>query len=100
VRCRQGGFGGGDQGPGEPTGAGGDADNILCNEGRGGPAFADERTITVPEHKVWFGCALGAWNGADVSAAAEYVRLGVQADRDGHILQRTKHYTQKQSAGS
>jgi len=37
----------------------------------------------VPERKVWFGCGLGAWNGADVAGAAESVRLVVQADRDG-----------------
>jgi len=37
----------------------------------------------VPERKVWFGCGLGAWNGADVASAAESVRLVVQADRDG-----------------
>jgi len=37
----------------------------------------------VPERKVWFGCSLGAWNGADVASAAESVRLVVQADRDG-----------------
>ena len=37
----------------------------------------------MPERKVWFGCSLGAWNGADVASAAESVRLVVQADRDG-----------------
>ena len=37
----------------------------------------------MPERKVWFGCGLGAWNGADVAGAAESVRLVVQADRDG-----------------
>ena len=35
------------------------------------------------ERTVWFGCGLGAWNGADVATAAESARLVVQADREG-----------------
>ncbi len=37
----------------------------------------------MPDGKVWFGYGLGAWNGADLSTAAESVRLVVQADREG-----------------
>jgi len=37
----------------------------------------------VPDENVLFGVSLGAWNGADVSQAAEAVRLVAQADRDG-----------------
>jgi alkanesulfonate monooxygenase SsuD/methylene tetrahydromethanopterin reductase-like flavin-dependent oxidoreductase (luciferase family) len=37
----------------------------------------------VAERGIWFGCGLGAWNGADVARAAESARLVVQADREG-----------------
>ena len=37
----------------------------------------------MPDENVLFGVSLGAWNGADVSQAAEAVRLVAQADRDG-----------------
>jgi alkanesulfonate monooxygenase SsuD/methylene tetrahydromethanopterin reductase-like flavin-dependent oxidoreductase (luciferase family) len=37
----------------------------------------------MPDHKVWFGAGLGAWNGADVASTTESVRLVAQADQDG-----------------
>jgi alkanesulfonate monooxygenase SsuD/methylene tetrahydromethanopterin reductase-like flavin-dependent oxidoreductase (luciferase family) len=37
----------------------------------------------MPDHKVWFGVGLGAWNGADVASTTESVRLVAQADQDG-----------------
>lgn len=37
----------------------------------------------MPDPKVWFGAGLGAWNGADVAAAADSVQLVAQADQDG-----------------
>jgi alkanesulfonate monooxygenase SsuD/methylene tetrahydromethanopterin reductase-like flavin-dependent oxidoreductase (luciferase family) len=37
----------------------------------------------MPDGRVWFGVGLGAWNGAEVGAAAETLQRAVQADRDG-----------------
>jgi alkanesulfonate monooxygenase SsuD/methylene tetrahydromethanopterin reductase-like flavin-dependent oxidoreductase (luciferase family) len=37
----------------------------------------------VPDRNVLFGTGLGAWNGEDVSSAAEAAELVIQADRDG-----------------
>jgi alkanesulfonate monooxygenase SsuD/methylene tetrahydromethanopterin reductase-like flavin-dependent oxidoreductase (luciferase family) len=37
----------------------------------------------MPDRRVLFGAGLGAWNGTDVTKAAESVQLIVQADRDG-----------------
>ena len=36
-----------------------------------------------PDRNVLFGAGFGAWNGADVSHAAESIRLVTQADRSG-----------------
>ena len=36
----------------------------------------------MPDRKVWFGAALGAWNGADVAGAGDAVHLVAQADQD------------------
>jgi alkanesulfonate monooxygenase SsuD/methylene tetrahydromethanopterin reductase-like flavin-dependent oxidoreductase (luciferase family) len=41
-----------------------------------------EGKFTVPDRTVVFGVGLGAWNGADVISAREYVELAAQADRD------------------
>ncbi|MGH3259904.1 MAG: LLM class flavin-dependent oxidoreductase, partial [Streptosporangiaceae bacterium] len=35
------------------------------------------------ERKVWFGTGLGAWNGVDVTSAAESAHLVTYADREG-----------------